>query len=42
MTQQEYQNINNLSANLQSNMFGAELAGYYTDNDNDNVEEIEA
>jgi hypothetical protein len=42
ITQQEYQNINNSnsSANLQSNMFGAELAKYYTD-DND-VKEIEA
>jgi hypothetical protein len=44
MTQQEYQNMNNsnsnTTANLQSNMFGAELAGYYTDDDD--VEEIEA
>jgi hypothetical protein len=34
-------NHSNSSANLQSNMFGAELARYYTD-DGDNVEEIEA
>ena len=33
--------MDNLSANLQSNMFGAELARYYTDN-KDNIEEIEA
>jgi hypothetical protein len=38
MTQQEYQNINNSSANLQSNTFGAELAGYYTDNDVNKIE----
>ena len=41
MTQQEYQNVNNLFASLQSNMFGAKLARYYMDND-ENVEEIEA
>jgi len=34
--------MNNSPANLKSNMFGAELAGYYTDNDSDDMEEIEA
>jgi hypothetical protein len=45
MTLQEYEDINNsnLFANLESNIFGAKLARYYTDNDNNNnVNEIEA
>ena len=36
--------MNNSLANLKSNMFGAELARYYTDNDNNNnnIKEIKA